>query len=202
MTVAVARRRTRKSPEARRAEILDSAARIILTEGLSAISMERLGRETEISKALVYNYFSSRDDLLAALLKREQVELRDRGLGAALKAQSFSDLIRATTRIYFEQVERRGALIQSLLSDPSVVKLMESEIRAERERTRKYFIRQAAKTFGLSQAAAATGVDLLWAITDEAGRMLARGALSREDAEFMCVTLITGGLEKLARDIA
>lgn len=199
MKVSVPRRRTRKTPEARRAEILDTAARMVLEEGLSAVSMERLGRETGISKALVYNYFASRDDLFAALLKREQDELRDRGLGAVTKARSYADMIRRTTRIYLEQVEHRGALIQALLADPSVVRLMGDESREERARARKYFIRQTAKAYGLRADAAAACVDLLWAVTDEAGRLLARKALSLDDASEYCVTLITGALEKLAR---
>lgn len=200
MTAAQPRRRTRKTPEARRAEILDTAARVVLEEGLSAVSMERLGRETGISKALVYNYFPSRDDLLAALLKREQDELRERGLGAVIRAQSFVEMIRSTTRIYLEQVEHRGALIQALLADPSVVRLMEDESREARARARKYLIRQTANAYGLRADAAAASVDLLWAVTDEAGRQLARKALSLEDAENYCVTLIIGALEKLARE--
>lgn len=198
MNVAQPRRRTRKTPEVRRTEILDAAARLVLVEGLSAVSMERLGRETGISKALVYNYFPSRDDLLAALLKREQDELRERGLGAVMRAQSYEDMIRSTTRIYLEQVEHRGALIQALLSDPSVVRLMEDESREAREKARKYLIRQTAKAYGLRSNVAAASVDLLWAVTDEAGRLVARKAISRADAEDFCVTLITGALEKLS----
>jgi TetR/AcrR family transcriptional regulator, fatty acid biosynthesis regulator len=194
-----ARKRTRKTPEARRAEILDAAARIVLAEGISAVSMERLGRDSGISKALVYNYFPSRDHLLAALLEREQAELRERGLGGAQAAKDFPELIRLTTRPYLEQVRSRGALIAALLADPSVSKLMEEENRIGRERTRRYFIRHARKAYNLPEAAAAHAVDLLWAITDEAGRQLARGAISIEEAEDYCVILISGGLQRLAQ---
>lgn len=200
MTLAQPRKRTRKAPEARKAEILDTAARIVLDEGISAVSMERLGREGGISKALVYNYFPSRDHLLAALLEREQAELRERGLGGAQQAGDFPDLIRRTTRPYLEQVRSRGALIAALLADPSVSRLMEDENRIARERTRRYFIRQAMKAYGLPEARAAAAVDLLWAVTDEAGRQLARGALTIDEAEDLCVTLISGALERLSRD--
>lgn len=179
MTTANQRKRTRKAPEARRAEILDCAAWIVLEEGLSAVSMEQLAREGAISKALVYTYFSSRDDLLAALLQREQDELRKRGAGGAREATNFADLIRRTTRPHLEQVQSRGALIAALLSDPSVARLMEAENRVARERARRFFIRRAALAYGLQAEFAAPAVDLLWAVTDEAGRQLAKGGRSR-----------------------
>lgn len=196
---AIAPRRTRKSPEARRAQICAAAARMVLEEGISAITMERLARETGISKALVYNYFATRDQLLAALLKREQTELRERGIGAALRAETFPELIRQTTRVYLEQVEHRGALIAALLSDPSVGRLMEEESREDRERTRRFFVKQVARTYELPEGIAAASVDLLWAVTDAAGRALSQHELSIDEAEELCVQLITGGLDRLAK---
>ena len=47
MSVSPARRRL--SPEARREMILDETAQLILDEGVSGVSMERLGREAGIS---------------------------------------------------------------------------------------------------------------------------------------------------------
>lgn len=199
IAAALAPRRTRKSPEARRAQICTVAARVVLEEGISAITMERIARETGISKALVYNYFATRDHLLAALLRREQTELRERGIGAALRAETFPELIRQTTRVYLEQVQHRGALIAALLSDPSVGRLMEEDGRADRERTRQFFVKQVVQVYALPEALAAPSVDLLWAVTDAAGRALSQHELSIDEAEELCVQLITGGLERLSK---
>ena len=127
MVAVETRKRTRLAPEVRRAQILDDAARLILEEGLTAVSMERLSRESAVSKALVYNYFPSREILLAALLHREQADIDSRGAERALEAKSYEELIRQTTRVYLEHTMARGALIQALLADPSVVKLMEAK---------------------------------------------------------------------------
>ena len=127
MTLAEPRKRTRLAPEVRRSQILDDAAQLILEEGLSAVSMERLGRESGVSKALVYNYFPSREVLLASLLHREQADLDSRGIERALEAKSYEELIRQTTRVYLEHTSERGALIQTLLADPSVARLMEAD---------------------------------------------------------------------------
>lgn len=195
---ASGRRRTRMAPEARRGQILDEAARIILAEGLHAVSMERVARDTGCSKALVYNYFPTRDALLTSLLSRESAELRDRGMASALEADSFEALIRQTTRLYLEQTRDRGALIAALLSDPSVAQLMEAENRADRERTVRYFVRAVRREYGLDLPVAITAVEMVSAITDRAGKLVADGQLDVETATGMCLTLITGGLAALS----
>jgi AcrR family transcriptional regulator len=195
------RKRTRLTPEVRREQILDEAAHLILAEGLYAVSMERLARDVGISKGLVYNYFPTRDALLTALLNREQAELRDRGMASALQAESFDDLIRQTTRLYLEQTRDRGALIAALLSDPSVALLMEAENRADRERTVRYFVRAARREYGLPLPMAIAGIEMVSAVTDQAGRLVADGQLDVETATGMCVALITGGLANLQRSL-
>ncbi len=198
MTAPEGLRRTRLPPEVRRSRILDEAAKLIIEQGLSAVSMETVGRICGISKALVYNYFPSRDQLLAALLQREQNELRDRGMRTALQASSFADLIRQTTRVYLEQTRERGALTQALLSDPSVARLMEEENRNERDRTIRYFVREGKREYNLTLPIAIAVVDMLMAITDQAGQQTASGSLDIDTAEEICVALITGGLERLS----
>ena len=195
--IAAARKRTRLTPEARREQILDEAARLILDEGLYAVTMERLARDVGISKGLVYNYFATRDALLAALLRREQIELRDRGMASALRTESFHDLIRQTTRLYLEQTRDRGALIAALLSDPSVAKLMEQDNRAERDAVFRYFVRAVRREFGLPLPLSIIVVDMLSAVTDQAGKLVAQGLVDVDAATEICAELITGGLAKL-----
>ncbi len=198
MTLAQQRKRTRLSPEARRTQILDETARIVLEEGLTAVTMERLGRETGVSKALVYNYFPSREALLANLLKREQDDLNNRGIEKALQARSFEDLIRQTTRLYLEHTSERGALIQALLADPSVARLMEVDNAAGLDRTVRYFVKETRREYGLSLETAVVAVQLLMSMTDRAGKLVAEGMVDIPTAEEMCVQIITAGGRRLA----
>jgi AcrR family transcriptional regulator len=191
------RKRTRLAPDARRAQILDDSARLILEEGLHAVSMERIARDLGISKGLIYKYFPTRDALLAALMHRAQRELRDSGMASALEATSFADLIRQTTRIYLQHTLDRGALIAALMADPSVVRLMEEDSRADRDQTFRFFVRAVRREYGLPLPAAIFTVDLLAALTDQAGRLVAQGQADVEAATEMCVELITGGLAAL-----
>jgi len=197
MTTVRATTRTRLSAPARRHQILDEAARLILGEGLSAVTMERLARDVGISKGLVYNYFSDRDALLAALLRREQADLRDRGMATALRVRNYAELIRQTTRLYLEHTRDRGALIDALLSDPSVARLMEDDNRADRERTFRYFVRATRREFDLPLPLAIAVVDMVSAVTDQAGKLVAQGQLDVDPATEICVELITGGLARL-----
>jgi TetR/AcrR family transcriptional regulator, fatty acid biosynthesis regulator len=201
MNAILPRKRTRLSPEARREQILDEASRLVLEEGLHAVSMERLARDVGISKGLVYNYFPTRDALLAELLRREQTELRDRGMAEALSAATYEDLIRQTTRLYLEQTRDRGALIASLLSDPSVARLMEDDNRAAQEATFRYCVRATRREFALPLPLAIAAVDVLMSLTGRAGRLVADGQMEVGPATELCVQLILGALGGLDRDL-
>ena len=142
--------------------------------------------------------------LLGTALHLDQVlqaELRDRGMASALQAESFADLIRQTTRLYLAQTRDRGALIAALMSDPSVAALMEGENRADRERTVRYFVRATRREYDLPLPMAIAAVEMVSAITDRAGRLVAEGQLDIDAATDMCVGLITGGLAGLGRSL-
>lgn len=192
-------KRTRLTPQARADQILEQAADLIQREGLGAVTMERLARDSGISKGLVYNYFPSRDALLAALLQREQDQLRDRGMAQAMTAQSLEALVEGTTRLYLEQTRDRSAVILPLLDDPSVARLMEESKKEERDRTIRYFVRAVRREYGLDLPTAIIAVDTLMNLTGAMGRQVAMGAVSVEEGTHMCVQLLTGGLEKLSR---
>ena len=197
MTLIEGKRRTRLAPQTRRTQILDDAARLILREGLTAVSMERMGREAGISKGLVYKYFPGREALLGALLQRELSELKARGMEAALRAEAFADLISQTTRIYLEHTRDRGALMGALMGDPSVVQLMETENRTDHEQTVRYFVRAARREYGLTLGQAIAASDMLMAVTGQAGIRVSQGSMPIETAVAMCVQLITGALGNL-----
>jgi AcrR family transcriptional regulator len=188
--------RTRLAPEVRRDQLLDAAAKSVLRDGPGAASLEQVAHDVGVSKALAYSYFRSRDDLLAALLQREQRDLRERGMRAALRAKSFIALIRGTTRLWLEQSRDRGALVEALLADPSVDRLMGEENRAER-----FLVRAVRRRYGLPLETSIAAVRLLMPVTGEAGKAVAEGMLTVDKAEELCVRLITGALSKLSTGI-
>lgn len=163
-----------------------------------AVSLERIGRELGISKGLVYAYFPDRIALFAALLHREQADLRQRGMASALQAASFRELIGQTTRVYLEHTRDRGALIAALVSEPCVARLMEAEGRREHEKTVRFFVRATRQAFGLPLPEAIAAVNMLMGLTGQAGVLVAQRRLEVEAATAMVVELIQGGLARLA----
>ncbi|MEU3480591.1 TetR/AcrR family transcriptional regulator [Streptomyces sp. NPDC033754] len=64
MSSSVQRKRVRKSPEARRAEIVETAARVALTEGLECVTLRRIADELAVRPGLISHYFPSAEDLV------------------------------------------------------------------------------------------------------------------------------------------
>ncbi|WP_327265337.1 TetR family transcriptional regulator C-terminal domain-containing protein [Streptomyces sp. NBC_01232] len=65
MSSSVQRKRIRKSPEARRAEIVDTAAAVALSEGLECLTLRRIADELDVRPGLISHYFPSVEDLVA-----------------------------------------------------------------------------------------------------------------------------------------
>ncbi|MET3985772.1 TetR family transcriptional regulator C-terminal domain-containing protein [Streptomyces sp. PvR034] len=65
MSSSVQRKRIRKSPEARRAEIVDGATAVALTEGLECVTLRRIADELAVRPGLISHYFPSVEDLVA-----------------------------------------------------------------------------------------------------------------------------------------
>ncbi|MFE0171300.1 TetR/AcrR family transcriptional regulator [Streptomyces sp. NPDC059002] len=65
MSSSVQRKRIRKSPAARRAEIVAAAASVALTEGLECVTLRRIAEELDVRPGLISHYFPAADDLVA-----------------------------------------------------------------------------------------------------------------------------------------
>ncbi len=68
----------------RRAQLLDVARDIAGAEGFAAVTIERVARESDVARALIYQQFTDLSGLLTALLDRE--------MGIALAGVSSVDL--------------------------------------------------------------------------------------------------------------
>ncbi|MET0292116.1 MAG: helix-turn-helix domain-containing protein [Steroidobacteraceae bacterium] len=67
--------RRREERERRRDEILSAALIVAATAGFDALTMEQVARQARLSRALIYVYFTDKDDLLFALSERALVRL-------------------------------------------------------------------------------------------------------------------------------
>lgn len=73
------RHRGRAKSEEKRAQILDAATELFLSQGFDAISMEVLAERAGVSKQTVYSHFGNKDELFSAAIsaKCEEFKLAD-----------------------------------------------------------------------------------------------------------------------------
>jgi TetR/AcrR family transcriptional regulator, fatty acid biosynthesis regulator len=195
---AAAPKRRRLSPEVRADLILDCAANLILSEGLTEISMERVGRDANVSKALIYNYFPNLGDLLRALLERELGVFRAQGQAEITAAGNFEDLIRRTTRAYIAHIHLRGPLLQRLWKESTVARSLMDHDKKGHEDTLRYFVKRVRKEYGLPLDVAIATVDMQMAMTEAAAQHLPNTHNNVDLATDICVHLLLGGLDRLA----
>ena len=137
----------RLTAQERRTQIMDSATGLILGRGLAHCSLDEVAVAAGISKALIYRHFSSRDELLKALLEREFSVLRGRGLGAFAPDAPFERVLRLSTRQAFEYLHERGAILRELFSDRSAIELLQERDRNERMESTKFFVEKSIRTY-------------------------------------------------------
>ncbi|PWF55495.1 TetR/AcrR family transcriptional regulator [Massilia glaciei] len=191
--------RRRLAPEDRVEQILDCAGQLIMDGGLTEISMERLGRDAGVSKALIYNYFPNLTDLLRALLEREIVHLREKSVRVIADSGDFADMIRQTTRMYVEHIATRGSLLQRLWQEPSVARAVADKNLHSKDEATRYFVKRVRKEYGLPLEVAIAAVDMQMSMTETAAQ---HNFNSRDDIDLatdICVRLLLGGLEALAK---
>lgn len=190
--------RTRLSPDVRKNLILDHAADVVASEGVSAISMERLGKQAGISKSLVYAYFPSMKDLLQTLLKREYKRIREVQNQEALKAETFEQLVRRVTRTYIEYIDERGLILDRLAAEPSLSEHADPT-EYSRETAVKYLAKVVSDNFGIDMSIALPAVDISFGLPAAAGHYLTRHKANRQTIEDITVIMILGSFEALMK---
>jgi AcrR family transcriptional regulator len=121
--------RKRLSGEERRAAILESALAVFAHRGYHASSIDDIAREGGISKALIYEHFSSKQQLYAELLEQHAGELFER-LGAAMEEAGKAGAARLAVGLdaFYRFVEEHRVAWRMLFreaNDPEMVAVLE-----------------------------------------------------------------------------
>jgi AcrR family transcriptional regulator len=190
--------RRRLAPQDRIEQILNCAGQLIMDGGLTEISMERLGRDAGVSKALIYNYFPNLNDLLRTLLEREIEHLREKSIEVIAGCTDFPTLIRQTTRMYIEHIATRGSLLQRLWQEPSVAGAVADKSLHSTDEAMRYLVKQVRKEYDLPLQVAIAAVGMQMAMTEAAAQRLSDAGNSIDLATDTCVHLLLGGLARLS----
>lgn len=193
------RKRTRFSPQARRDQLVEGAARLIAAEGLSAVTMKAVARAAGISEAQAHNHFPRRRDLLVALARRELHAMETHRRAELARGHDRYTRVTLSTVTYLREVAERGVLIQVLTQSPEV----REGLRAERGVTRSWDRRRVAADletqYGLPPELAFGATAVLTTLTRRAGRLLADGRLTLASAERLTLAMVSAGNRALAR---
>jgi AcrR family transcriptional regulator len=196
------RARKRLSPELRQTRLLQVAAGIVVRDGLTAVSMQRVADEAGVSKGLVYNYFPSCQALLYQLLRSETSAIHDKQVAAARGVTDFVELLRVVTRVYLRHVAEHGHLLRPLMAEPSLMAELEREHRTARPRAVRLFSRLMHAQYGIPMGDAVAASDILMDLSGAAARRMQETGDSPDYLEDLCVQLVLTGVNGLKRGLA
>ena len=187
--------RRRLSPEDRRNQLLDCAQHIILSDGLSSLTMELLANKASVSNPLIHKYFATRLQILQELLIREYGAFRESLAEPDKSTTNYRDAVRRYVDINFRQFSN-GDILGILLGQPDVRQVIHEK---ERPRYAPHFINEMAKEFGIRRRLAEKVVVLASGASIAAAEHYGRYGGDRETQIDQTVSFIFGGIESLLK---
>jgi len=123
-TTEVRRERAVRRREGYREIILHAAQRVILRKGFSALTMDDVAREAQLSKATVYKYVAGKGTLLFEILGHSFDDIRERFAGIVGSPGSASDKLRRLVQAVIRSSEEAQQVNRALYMDKAMLKLM------------------------------------------------------------------------------
>src|SRR5690625_1864846 len=80
--------------EMKKTNILDTALRLFLDEGVRSVSVAEIARQAEVSQVTIYNYFESKDNLIEEVIKYYLQQVWDEYIDIFEKDISFPDKVK------------------------------------------------------------------------------------------------------------
>ena len=189
--------RTRLSPEARKLQLLETAKEMIAAEGLQNFTMESLARTAGVSSPLVYNYFSSRLELLSALLQLEYDKYVTKMNEEVAGAETFEEVVRIFIGSNFDHYSP-GNIIPVLSSQPEIAAAIEKADNRHNQQIARYLVSSTAQNYKLDKKLAEQVVSMSSGASIAAAEYASKFPVNRKQAIENTLTYILAGLEKFA----
>jgi AcrR family transcriptional regulator len=109
---------TTATGETTRARILDAAFEAVSSFGLSRLTVEDVAREAALSRQSVYRYFGSKDELIAALVIREEEAFLDGVRKAHARHAELEAAMREAVLFCLRTLREHPLLDRLLASEP------------------------------------------------------------------------------------
>lgn len=123
--------RVSKDPEVRRQEIVNTAGRLFQKQGIAKTSITEIARQMGVAKGLVYYYFSSKDELVEAVIDDFTVDL-DQELATIQQQEDldFAGKLKAVLHLYFDAIQSHPAILSFTPADPTAFSLLKEKLSA------------------------------------------------------------------------
>jgi AcrR family transcriptional regulator len=187
----------RLTPELRRSQILEAAARLVVELGYLPVPVEQLARAAGSSKALIYAYFPTQYALFNALLEREMQSLSLAGFDTASRVEDLDQAAVLCAMIYYEHVARSGPLVHILMTDLYMSEHIEPRLLQARDALIARLLKLATGSLPLSEQEIYAAIEMIAAIPEEAGRLVFHRELDPTTARQICNSLIVSSLKAL-----
>ena len=182
----------------RREDLLDATVRLILSDGIEAVSMETVADRAGVSRPLVYKHFASKHELLIGVYRREALTIYDEVAADVRAATNLPGMYRALVRASIRASSEHGALFAAFRSAGTWNQKLRDEQRARDRETDRVFAEQARNQYGIPLPEARSATVILLAAIDA---VLAQWRTRRSPAEQLEETymdIVMGGLRRLA----
>lgn len=195
MSTQPQKKRTRLNPQARKAQILDATALLVLEKGLTSLTMADIAAAADVSKALIYAYFPNMTELLHEVYVRETALLNRQHLDALKAPHRFEDMVRVTARISRQSTGERQKLVSRLATDPLLASRVAKDERRNRASVVRFLANEITGAYDLSPELAAKATRLALRFEPDA-RLSAR---AKEELDEIWGAMIVGAMTELER---
>lgn len=187
----------RLSRAAREQQMIEGAAALVVEQGCLPLPLEALGQRVGVSKALVYAYFPTQQDLANRILSAHLAQMAE-AVDLAFETGSPRETALRCAEAYFEHVARHGPLLHLLLSDPMVTGALTHEARALYGRTMRRLAVGLRDHFGAPSRDCVAAVHILAALAEDAGEQVFKGRLDPELGRRLACEMTDGALTDLS----
>lgn len=123
-TIDVRQEREVRRRETYRKTILDAAERVILRKGYSALTMDDVAREAQLSKATVYKYVAGKGSLLFEILGHSFDEVRDEFAAILAGPGRAAEKLELLIQVALRRSEDKIEINRVLWMDKAMLRLM------------------------------------------------------------------------------
>lgn len=186
--------------------MLEVAEEVFVARGIQAATMDEIAERVGVTKPLIYDYFGSKEGLLAASIERGRRQL----LGLIIDAWSAQpdlevrDRLRAVVLAFFTFIDEHDRMFALLRTEGSLVGPAAESVERIRQQTAKAFAEglRSLPAFDQLPSSRVTGMaELLIGACDRlaVSRVMTPG-LSAGDAADLVMTTMWDGLGSIASD--